>query len=71
MPELPNWVYDLVNEIDRWEDEGHMLPSFGIEETKAMCHKKWWNLVPADVQQAARAIAAYKENQAEAATDGG
>jgi hypothetical protein len=61
MNELPNWVYDLVAEIQDWEDSGHDPGGdLTLEQVRAVCHEKWLKFVPRDVCDTARAISNYK-----------
>lgn len=72
MSELPNWVMDLVMALEKWEDEGHDMAkaaqeeldrkgSVGMDTTRAACHHAWFELIPDDVRNQARAIRAYRD----------
>jgi hypothetical protein len=64
MPELPNWVYDLVAELEE-QRELHpklLFESGAFEGTQVYdwCPCKALDSVPSPVRDRARAIAAYK-----------
>jgi len=60
--DLPPWVYDVVIELQRWRDEHPKLYRYvGVDvyEKAEMCGDEALAKVPAEVQAAAEAIAAY------------
>lgn len=66
MTEYPNWVYDLVASLAEQQDEHPKLlfESGAFEGTRVYgwCPCKALDLVPTDVQDRARAIAAYRRD---------
>lgn len=65
MPDLPNWVYDLVNNLDEQELHPRLLFESGAFEgtrTYDWCACTALRIVPEDVRAHARAIAAYKRH---------
>jgi hypothetical protein len=62
--ELPSWVFDLIAEIEQWEDDGHDPGGDStLEQVRAVCHNDWLELVPKDVRATARAIRAYENDK--------
>jgi hypothetical protein len=61
--QLPNWVYDLVNELDEQTDHPELLFTSGAFEGTAKyewCPCNALNRVPGAVKEQARVIAAYR-----------
>lgn len=72
MPELPNWIYDLVNQLDEQQLHPRLLFESGAfvgTKTYDWCPCSALKLVPADVLDKARAISEYRRH-AEAAASG-
>jgi hypothetical protein len=60
---LPNWVYDLVNQLDEQTSHPRLLFESGAFEGTApydWCPCAALERVPEDVKERARAIAAYR-----------
>ena len=64
MPEpLPNWVYDLIAELEEQTDHPELLFTSGAFEGTAKydwCPCNALNRVPAEVKDRSRVIAAYR-----------
>jgi hypothetical protein len=72
MPELPNWVYDLIDQLDEQQSHPRLLFESGaFEGTKTYdwCPCNAVKLVPADVLDKARAISEYRRHAEK--SDGG
>jgi hypothetical protein len=68
MPDrLPNWVYDLINELEDQTSHPTLLFESGAFEGTAQyewCPCNALNRVPAEVKDRARVIAAYRAETA-------
>lgn len=63
MAELPNWVYDVVIELQRWSDEHPKLYFHRYDSqyvTPEGCGCEALNHVPGEVKAIALAIAEYR-----------
>lgn len=68
MTELPNWVYDLV--MDLQEQEAIHPPLYQVGITGGWIRRDWCptnalEKVPAEVQQAAEAIRGYRSRESD------
>jgi hypothetical protein len=75
IPLLPYWVYDLINKLKQYENDGHEVPECRIRQNsgylpcesltniRMMCNEEALNLVPLKVREYAYSIAQYEREK--------